>query len=124
MITLSKAQIIRLHDMLIEETGGTNGLRDEGLLESAIYSPFQTFGSQYVYPSIEMKAARLAFSLVKNHPFVDGNKRVGMLAMLTFLELNGIELRCTDDALIDIGLKLAEGSISDRDLFKWITSIE
>ncbi|MDO4549388.1 MAG: type II toxin-antitoxin system death-on-curing family toxin [Clostridia bacterium] len=124
MTTLSKAQVIALHDMLIRETGGTGGLRDEGLLESALYSPFQTFDGQYVYPSIEMKAARLAFSLVKNHPFVDGNKRIGILVMLTFLELNGIELRCDNDTLIDIGIKLAEGSLSDRELFRWIQSME
>ena len=124
MIRLSKEQVMRLHSLLIEETGGMDGLRDEGLLESAICSPFQTFGGQYVYPSIEMKAARLAFSLVKNHPFVDGNKRIGMLSMLTFLALNGIAVQCTDEELIDIGLRLADGTITDRDLFHWLQAKE
>ena len=92
MIRLSKPQILLLHEQLIAETGGSSGLRDEGMLDSALNAPFQTFGGEDVYPSLQQKAARLCFSLVKNHPFVDGNKRIGAHAMLVFLTLNGIEL--------------------------------
>lgn len=88
MIRLSKAQIIIIHEQLIKETGGASGLRDEGMLESALNIPFQTFGGKDLYPSLQQKAARLCFGLVKNHPFVDGNKRIGAHAMLVFLVLN------------------------------------
>lgn len=91
MKRLSKDQILLLHHALIEETGGLDGLRDEGLLESALDAPFQSFGETDVYPSIQQKGARLGFGLIQNHAFVDGNKRIGALAMLVFLSLNGIE---------------------------------
>jgi death-on-curing protein len=120
MKRLSGEHIKALHKLLIAETGGMNGMRDEGLFESAIQSPFQTFSGEYLYKSIEMKAARLCYSLIKNHPFVDGNKRIGVLVMLTFLELNGITFACTDDDLIKIGLEIAEGSMDDAALMDWI----
>ena len=85
MIILSKEQVILLHAQLIAETGGAEGVRDEGLLESALYAPFQSFGDRDVYPSIQQKAARLGIGLTKNHAFVDGNKRIGAHAMLVFL---------------------------------------
>lgn len=110
MIVLSKEQIIALHTQLISETGGTDGLRDEGLLDSALGAPFQSFGDQDVFPSIEQKAARLGFGLVHNHAFIDGNKRIGAHAMLVFLALNGIELDYTQDELSDIFLKIAAGN--------------
>ena len=87
MIRLSKPQILLLHEQLIAETGGSSGLRDEGMLDSALNAPFQTFGGEDVYPSLQQKAARLCFGLVKNHPFVDGNKRIGAHVMLVFLAL-------------------------------------
>ena len=90
MIRLSKPQILLLHEQLIAETGGSSGLRDEGMLDSALNAPFQTFGEEDVYPSLQQKAARLCFGLVKNHPFVDGNKRIGAHVMLVFLALNGV----------------------------------
>ncbi len=90
MIRLSKPQILLLHEQLIAETGGSSGLRDEGMLDSALNAPFQTFGGEDVYPSLQPKAARLCFGLVKNHPFVDGNKRIGAHVMLVFLALNGV----------------------------------
>ena len=77
MIRLSKPQILLLHEQLLEATGGSSGLRDEGMLDSALNAPFQTFNGEDVYPSIQQKAARLCFGLIKNHPFVDGNKRIG-----------------------------------------------
>ena len=76
MKIITKNQIILLHDQIISETGGTKGLRDEGLLESALFTPFQVFGNEELYPSIIGKAARLGFGLVKNHAFLDGNKRI------------------------------------------------
>lgn len=120
MKRLTVEHILQMHDLLIRETGGSLGLRDQNLLESAVLSPFQTFGGQYVYHSIEYKAARLGFSLVQNHPFVDGNKRVGLLAMIIFLEMNGVYLSYTDEELVRLGLALADGSMDDKALLLWI----
>ena len=120
MIRLSKPQILLLHEQLIAETGGSSGLRDEGMLDSALNAPFQTFGGEDVYPSLQQKAARLCFGLVKNHPFVDGNKRIGAHVMLVFLALNGIELQHTQTELSDIILQLATGTIQSSDLLDWI----
>lgn len=120
MIRLSKTQILLLHEQLIAETGGSSGLRDEGMLDSALYAPFQTFGGEDVYPSLQQKAARLCFGLVKNHPFLDGNKRIGAHVMLVFLALNGIELRHTQTELSDVILQLAAGTIQSSDLLNWI----
>ena len=120
MIRLSKSQILLIHDQLISETGGSSGLRDEGMLDSALNAPFQTFGGEDVYPSLQKKAARLCFGLVKNHPFVDGNKRIGAHAMLVFLALNGIELQHTQSELSDVILQLAAGKIEATDLLRWI----
>ena len=120
MIRLSKPQILLLHEQLLEATGGSSGLRDEGMLDSALNAPFQTFGGEDVYPSTQQKAARLCFGLVKNHPFVDGNKRIGTHAMLVFLALNGIELQYTQTELSDIILQLAAGTIQSSDLLDWI----
>ena len=120
MIILSKSQILLIHDQLISETGGSSGLRDEGMLDSALNAPFQTFGGEDVYPSLQKKAARLCFGLVKNHPFVDGNKRIGAHAMLVFLALNGIELQHTQSELSDVILQLAAGEIEATDLLRWI----
>jgi len=120
MITLSKKQILMMHEELIRETGGSSGIRDEGLLDSAINSPFQTFDGQDVYPSLHQKASRLCFGMVKNHPFVDGNKRIGTHVMLVFLALNGIELEYTQDELSKTILELAAGKIQPEELLDWI----
>lgn len=120
MIRFSKTQILLLHEQLLEATGGSSGLCDEGMLDSALNTPFQTFGGEDVYPSLQQKAARLCFGLVKNHPFVDGNKRIGAHAMLVFLTLNGIELRYTQEELSDVILQLAAGTISFFELLEWI----
>ena len=122
MIRLSKHQILLIHDQLIAETGGSSGLRDEGMLDSALNAPFQTFGGEDVYPSLQQKAARLCFGLVKNHPFVDGNKRIGAHAMLVFLALNGIELQHSQTELSDVILQLAAGEIEADALLQWILS--
>lgn len=120
MIRLTKSQILLLHEQLITETGGSSGLRDEGMLDSALNAPFQTFGKEDMYPSLQQKAARLCFGLVKNHPFVDGNKRIGAHAMLVFLALNGVELQHSQTELSDVILQLAAGEIESADLLRWI----
>jgi death-on-curing protein len=120
MKRLSIPQIVMMHSALLKETGGLDGIRDENLLDSAVNAPFQTFGGEYVYKTLEAKVARLGYSLVKNHPFVDGNKRIGMLAMLVFLEINGIEPTCSDQDIIETGLKLAAGEMDDKQLLEWI----
>lgn len=105
---------------MILETGSNEGLRDEGLLDSALNSPFQSFEGEDLYKTVPAKAARLGFSLVNNHAFIDGNKRVGLLVMLTFLEMNGIIIDCSDDKLIELGLGLASSEIDDQELLSWI----
>lgn len=120
MKKLSKEQILTLHNALLEAFGGTAGVRDDGLLESALNTPFATFGGQYLYASIQAKAAQLCFSLVCNHPFVDGNKRIGAHAMLVFLAVNGIELNYTQEELIDIILAVASSHAKADDLLAWI----
>lgn len=120
MIVLSKDQIIKLHTQLIQETGGTDGIRDEGLLESVLATPFQSFLGTDIFPSLQQKAARLGYGLVKNHAFIDGNKRIGAHVMLVFLTLNKIELTYTQDELSDIFFKIASGELSQQDLLHWI----
>lgn len=120
MIRLSKEQVIKLHSQLIAETGGSDGIRDEGLLESALAAPFQSFGEEEAYPTTVQKAARLGYGLIKNHAFIDGNKRIGTHVMLVFLALNKIELDYTQKELSDTILKVASGEFSFEDLLKWI----
>lgn len=122
MIRLTTKQVISLHSSLIEATGGTDGVRDIGLLESALEAPFQTFGGKELYPALIQKAARLGHSLVSNHPFVDGNKRIGIHTMLVFLAANGVEIECTQKELIDVGLSLADGTMNAEKLLIWLSS--
>lgn len=124
MKTLSKNQVTALHSALIREFGGIDGIRDEGLLESALAAPFHTFGGEPVYPSLQAKAAQLGFGLIRNHPFVDGNKRIGAHTMLVFLAVNGIELRYEQQELIDIVLSVAAGQIDRQGLLQWILDHE
>lgn len=120
MIKLTREQIILLHAQLIRETGGIDGIRDEGLLDSALNAPFQSFGGTDSFPSIQQKAVRLGFGLVKNHAFIDGNKRIGAHALLVFLALNKIELDYTQEELSDVVLGAAAGEISFDGLLKWV----
>ena len=124
MIVLSKQQIIAMHHTLIVETGGLDGLRDDGLLDSAIAAPFQTFDSTELFQSIQQKAARLACGLVQNHPFLDGNKRIAAHSMLVFLALNGISLFYTQDELASVFLKTAAGEVDYDDLLQWVIDHE
>lgn len=120
MKILNKRQILMLHQHLVDETGGSPGLRDESLLDSALNAPFQVFGDTSAYPSLQQKAARLCYGLVKNHPFIDGNKRIGAHAMLVFLAVNGLELSYTQQELSDIILQVAAGEKGYDDLLVWL----
>ncbi len=120
MKVLSKRQVLLIHEQLIRETGGSQGLRDEGLLESALAAPFQSFDGEDAFPSIYQKAARLGYGLIKNHPFVDGNKRIGTHVMLVFLALNDIALSYTQEELTQIILVIAASEKKYEDLLKWL----
>lgn len=124
MTYLSKRQVLLLHQQLIEATGGLAGLRDEGALEAALAAPLQTFDGMDIYPSLQKKAARLGFGLIKNHPFADGNKRVGAHAMLLFLAVNGIALRFAQEELVDIILAVASGGCDESGLLHWLVEHE
>ena len=108
MKILTKEQILLLHSQLIENFGGSSDIRDEALLDSAINTPFQTYDGEELYPTLLDKASRLCFGLVKNHPFVDGNKRIGTHAMLVFLAINGIDLEYSDIELIELILSVRQ----------------
>ena len=120
MIRFDKEKVLLLQQLVIESSGGSAGIRDFGLLDSAIESAYQTFGGEELYPTKEEKGARLGFNLVSNHAFVDGNKRIGLLVMLSFLAINGITLKYTDEELVEIGLSLAEGKMTYEELLSWI----
>ena len=120
MKRLSKEQILMLHTQLIAQTGGSDGVRDYNLLESAIETPFQSFGGEELYPTIQSKGARLGYGLIKNHCMVDGNKRIGIHAMLVFLALNGITLKYTQKELYEMVLAVADGSLEYEDMLQWI----
>ncbi len=120
MIILSKEQVLKLHTSLIKTTGGSDGIRDEGMLDLALNNPFQSFGGKELYPSIQAKAARLCFGLVRNHAMLDGNKRLGTHVMLVFLALNGYELSYNQKELSDVILALASGNIGEKEILQWI----
>ncbi len=117
---LSLAEVLKLHGLIIAKSGGSDGLRDLGILESALGQPRQTFGGEDLYPSITSKAAALGFSLIMNHPFIDGNKRVGHAATEAVLMLNGFELAAEiDDAEAEI-LAVAAGQRTRDEFQAWI----
>ena len=120
MNMLTKQQILLLHTQLIRQSGGTDGVRDEGMLDSAISQPLQTFDNMELYPGIVDKAVHLGYGLITNHPFVDGNKRIGTHAMLVTLDINGIELQYQDEDMIQLILKIASGKADDRVLRTWV----
>lgn len=120
MIKFSREKVLLLHKLITEETGGDPNIRDFDLLESALESAFQTFGGEELYPTKEEKGARLGYALISNHAFVDGNKRIGMYVMMTFLEVNGIKLDPTVDDVARVGLAVAAGEMKYEDLLKWI----
>ena len=120
MIKFSKEKVLLLHQIMAEANGGSVGVRDEGLLDSALEGAFAGFGDRESYPTKEEKGARLGYTLISNHAFVDGNKRIGVYIMLSFLEMNGIRLQCTDDELVDIGLSVASGRMKYEELLQWV----
>lgn len=122
MIKLTEKQILMLHNELFKATGGSDGIRDADLLSSAINAPFQQFGNTELFPTIQQKAARLGYGLIKNHPFVDGNKRTGTHTMLVFLEINGISLEYTQKELYTMVLDIASGILDTEEITKWILS--
>ena len=115
----SNEQILKIHSSLIMKTGGIDGIREYSLLDSSLKSIFQTFDGRELYPSIFDKAAQLCFSLIENHPFLDGNKRIGVHLMLIFLKINGIDLNYTQEELIDFGLKIASGKMQKDEIKEW-----
>ena len=120
MIRLTKEQVVLLHEKLIERYGGIKGIREEGLLDSALHAPFHSFGGIEAYPTLLGKAARLCYGLVKNHPFYDGNKRIGALVLLTTLDLNKLEITMTSEELEEEILSLAGGEISFEAFLNWV----
>ena len=105
---------------MVEEAGGSFGIRAEELLDSALEGIFQTFDGKELYPTKEEKGARLGYSLISSHAFIDGNKRIGMYVMLTFLEVNGIHIDCTDEEIVETGLAVASGQKGYDDLLAWV----
>ncbi|MBQ4409570.1 MAG: type II toxin-antitoxin system death-on-curing family toxin [Firmicutes bacterium] len=124
MIRIPIDMVKLLHQLIAEETGGSVGVRDEGLLQSAMDAAFATFDGSDLYPTKEEKGARIGFNLISNHAFVDGNKRIGMHIMLTFLELNGIRLHCGDEDIVEAGLGVASGKMDYQNLLDWVLRME
>ena len=120
MIRFSEEKVLLLHQLMVAKTGGSNELRDIGLLDSALEGIFQTFGGEELYPTKEEKGARLGYTLISNHAFVDGNKRIGMYVMLTFLEVNGIHMDCTNEDVVEAGLGVASGEMNYEELLVWV----
>jgi death-on-curing protein len=117
---LTLAEVLELHRRLVDETGGPHGVRDLGMLESAVAQPLGSFGGQDFYPSVVEKAAALAYSLALNHPFTDGNKRTSHAAMEVFLVLNGHEIHASVDEQESFWLALAAGQRSRAELVAWL----
>lgn len=124
MIYFTLDQVLRIHSALVQKTGGSDGLRDKNLLDSALKSPFQTFSLEDLYPTFLEKAAVLCYSLVQNHPFVDGNKRIGVHLMLLFLELNNFNLSYSQKELVDFGFGIASGKIGKDEIKEKIKKFE
>ena len=124
MIKFTKERVLLIYQMIVNETGGEFGIRSEELLESAIEAPFQTFNGKELFPTKTEKAARLGYGLVANHPFLDGNKRIGVHIMISFLETNGIHLSFTDEIITDIALGIASGKYKYEDVLKILNELK
>ena len=120
MIKFSKEKVLLLHQLITAETGGDPNIRDVDLLESALESAFATLDGQELYPTKEEKGAKLGYSLISNHAFVDGNKRIGMYVLLTFMEINGVRIDPTEEEVARVGLAVAAGTMNYEDLLEWI----
>ena len=119
MIFFEFEQGTRIHSSLIAKTGGLDGIRDKNLLDSALKVPFQTFDGKDLYPDILDKATQLCFSLINNHPFSDGNKRIGIHLTLLFLKINNVQLNYVQQELIDLGFGIASSKLQKNDIRKW-----
>ena len=124
MIKFDKEKVLLLHQLIAQETGGAVGVRDAGLLDSALENAYATFGGEELYKTKEEKAASLGLSLISNHAFVDGNKRIGVYVMLTFLEAGGIKMICSNDDVVELGLSVASGKMKYDEILKWIKKFE
>ncbi len=124
MIKFGKEKVLLLHKLITEETGGDPNVRDVEQLDSALESAFATFDGQELYPTKQEKGARLGYALISNHAFVDGNKRIGMYVLLTFLETNGIKIRPTNDEVARVGIAVAAGEMKYEELLDWILENE
>ena len=124
MIKFSREKVLLLHQLISEETGGDPNIRDIGLLDSALESAYQTFDGIELYPTKQEKAARIGCSLISNHAFVDGNKRIGMYVLLTFLELGGIRIDPSNKEVARVGLAVASGEMNYDALLEWIKKCE
>lgn len=120
MIKLDISNVLYLHNIMCKATGGTSKIRDIGALESALYHVYASFEGNDLYPTIEEKAARQAYGIIRNHPFLDGNKRTGLFIMLVFLELNDIKLNFSQSDLVELGMRIAEGRVDSQHIKKWI----
>lgn len=119
MIFFSEDQILNIHSALIIKTGGIDGIREYSLLDLSLQSIFQTFDGKELYPSVVDKAAQLCYSLIESHPFLDGNKRIGIHLALIFLKINGIDLQYSQEELIDFGFGIASGKMKKDKIKEW-----
>ena len=120
MKSITIDQLLIYHQKIMKVTGGADGVRDQGLLESALGKAEQTFEGEELYPGLTRKVSVVTFSLIKNHGFVDGNKRIGVAVMLLLLRLNGYSIRYSQDELVQLGLGTAEGKLNEKDIEEWI----
>lgn len=116
MIKFTKERVLTLYKIMVDKIGGAFGIKDNAMLESALEAPYQTFGGEELFPTLIEKGARLGYGLVANHPFIDGNKRIGLLVMLTFFEVHDIKLDFTNKEIENIIMKIADGSYKYEDL--------
>ncbi len=117
---ITEAIILILHNKSIEKYGGAYGIRDQGLMESAIARPYQTFGGTELYPTFFEKAAAIAESLIINHPFVDGNKRTGFLAMIAMLEIGKLDLIATEEVAYEATISISTGQLNFEQIVTWL----
>ena len=120
MKSITIDQLLIYHQKIMKVTGGADGVRDQGLLESALGKAEQTFEGEELYPGLTRKVSVVTFSLIKNHGFVDGNKRIGVAVMLLLLRLNGYSIRYSQDELVQLGLGTAEGKLDEKEIEEWI----
>ncbi|MGO1712039.1 type II toxin-antitoxin system death-on-curing family toxin [Senegalia sp. (in: firmicutes)] len=120
MKSLSIEDIILFHEKIINQTGGSKGIRDKKLIESSINRAFATYGGKDLYPELIQKVSVITYSLINNHGFIDGNKRIGISTMIILLKINQIDIKYTQEELINLGLEIARGNIKENGILNWI----